>query len=382
MENFAFYSPTYFEFGKGAEEKTGSLAARFGAKKVLLHYGRGSVVKSGLLDRVKKSLNESGIKFAELGGVEPNPRAELVYEGIELARREGVDFIIALGGGSSIDSAKAIGIGVPYKGDFWDFYDGSAAVEKSLPIGVVLTISAAGSEGSEGSVITGGKGKLKRAAGGDVMRPKFAIMNPALTTTLPPFQVACGGADIMAHLFERYFTNTKSVETTDCLIEGLLRAMIVELPKAVANPADYDAQANIMWAGTLAHNNAIGVGRSQDWASHRIEHELSALYGVAHGAGLAVVFPAWMKYVHSHDLARFERLAKNVWGVVDGLAGIEKLKSFWHSLGLPTTLTELGGKAKDVPYLAKNAAYNPDGTLGGFVPLNKADVAAVYALMK
>ena len=382
MDNFDFYSPTYFKFGKDTEKETGSLAKRFGAKKVLLHYGKGSVVKSGLLERVKDSLNSAGISHVELGGVQANPLADLVYEGIDLARRENIDFIIAVGGGSAIDSAKAIAAGVPYEGDFWDFYSAKARVEKALPVGVVLTISAAGSEGSNGSVISAQGGKLKRSTGSDMIRPKFAIMNPSLTATLPPYQVACGGADIMAHLFERYFTNTQDVETTDQLIEALLRAVIINLPKAVANPADYEAQANIMWAGMLAHNNVVGVGRVQDWASHRIEHELSAMYDVAHGAGLATVFPAWMKYTLKHDPARFARLATNVWGVADGMAGIEKLKNFWSSLGLPTTFKELGGKEEDIPHLVKNITYTPAGTNGTFVPLKEADVAAIYALMK
>ncbi|MDR2099063.1 MAG: iron-containing alcohol dehydrogenase [Rickettsiales bacterium] len=392
MENFDFYSPTYFAFGHGREREAGKYARQFGARKVLLHYGGGSVVRSGLLDRVKESLLAASLPFVELGGVQPNPRSELVYEGIRLARGENVDFILAVGGGSVIDSAKAIALGALADGDFWDFYTGAREIGGALPLGAVLTIAAAGSEGSGNSVIT--RDGLKRSTGSDALRPKFSIMNPELTATLSPYQVACGGADIMAHVFERYFTNTKGVETTDRLCEGLLLSLVSELPKAVANPADYDAQANIMWAGMLAHNNAVGVGRAQDWASHSIEHEMSAMYGIAHGAGLAVVFPAWMKYVLGHDAARFVRLAGTVFGISgDGrdpadvaLEGVDALKAFWRSLGLPTTFAELGGREEDIPRLAANVMLGnrraAGGAIGGFTRLSVADVEKIYALMK
>lgn len=284
MENFNFYAPTYFAFGKDREADCGKLVTRFGGKKVLIHYGGGSVIRSGLLDRVKASLKEASIDFIELGGVKPNPRSGLVYEGIELCKKEGVDFVLAVGGGSVIDSAKAIAAGVLYEGDFWDFYCGKP-VDKALPIGTVLTISAAGSEGSPDSVITKEEGMLKRGASGEAYRPKFSILNPALTQTLPAYQTACGITDIIAHLYERYLTNTQNVEVTDRMIEALILAMVNEGPKAVANPDDYESRANIMWGGMMAHNNSCGVGRSQDWTSHTIEHELSALYDCAHGAG-------------------------------------------------------------------------------------------------
>ncbi len=282
MDNFMFHSPTKFVFGKDTENQAGELAAKFGAKKMLLHYGGGSVVRSGLLDRVKQSVTAAGIGFVELGGVLPNPVDMKVYEGIDLCKKENVDFILAVGGGSAIDSAKAIAMGVCYDGDFWDFYAGLKQSEKALPVATVLTIAAAGSEGSESSVITKTDGNFKRGYSNDIIRPVFSILNRALTPTLPLFGPAAGAADIMAHVLERYFTNTKNVETTDRLCEALLLTMLNEVPKALANPDDYDARANIMWAGMVAHNNIVGVGRKQDWSSHGLEHELSALYGATH----------------------------------------------------------------------------------------------------
>ncbi|MBR6555201.1 MAG: iron-containing alcohol dehydrogenase [Clostridia bacterium] len=389
MNNFAFYSPTYFVFGKDEENNTGKYVKRFGGTKVLIHYGGGSVVRSGLLDRVKNSLAAEGLSFVELGSVKPNPRSGLVYEGIELCRRENVDFILAVGGGSAIDSSKAIAIGALYDGDFWDFYSGKP-VERALPVGTVLTIAAAGSEGSASSVITKEEGMFKRGTGSDYIRPVFSVMNPALTQTLPAYQTACGITDMMAHLFERYFTNTRDVEVTDRLIEGLLQAIIHEAPKVIANPDDYQARANIMWAGMLAHNNCCGVGRDQDWASHGLEHELSALYDCAHGAGLAVMFPAWMEYTMQHDVMRFAQLANRVWGCdmdsqhpeITAKAGICALRKFLKSIGMPLTLAEVGGKEEDIPYLAHTAAYGNGrgGALGGFVVLNEADMANIYAL--
>jgi alcohol dehydrogenase YqhD (iron-dependent ADH family) len=390
MNNFTFYSPTYFAFGKDEESKTGRLVKRFGGNKVLIHYGGGSVVRSGLLDRVKASLKEEGIEFVELGGVMPNPRSGLVYEGVDLCRKENVDFILAVGGGSSIDSAKAIAAGTVYEGDFWDFYQGKR-VEKALPVGTVLTIAAAGSEGSPDTVITKEDGMLKRGASGEALRPVFSILNPALTQTLPAYQTACGVTDIMAHLFERYFTTTEEVETTDRMIEGLLLAMIHEAPRAIEDPNNYQARANIMWAGMMAHNNSVGVGRAQDWASHGIEHELSAVYDCAHGAGLAVVFPAWMTYNMKHDINRFAQLAVRVWGCQmdfvhpenTAKAGIEALKRFLKSIGMPLTFAELGAKEEDIEKMAHTACYGNGnkGTIGGFVKLDEKDVISIYRLM-
>ena len=389
MNNFTFYSPTYFVFGKEEENNAGKYVKRFGGSKVLIHYGGGSVVRSGLLDRIKASLAAEGIGYVELGGVKPNPRSGLVYEGIEICKKENVDFVLAVGGGSTIDSSKAIAVGALYDGDFWDFYSGKA-VEKALPVGTVLTIAAAGSEGSSGSVITKEEGMFKRSAGGEAMRPVFSILNPELTQTLPPYQTAAGVTDIMAHLLERYFTNTKNVEVTDRVIEGLLLTMVNEAPKVIANPNDYDARANIMWAGMMAHNDCCGVGREQDWASHDIEHELSALYDCAHGAGLAVIFPAWMEYNMNHDVARFAQIATRVWGCSmdfqnpenTAKAGIKAFRNFLRSIGMPQTLGEVGGKEEDIPYLAHTAAYGNGnkGTLGSFVVLGEKDFENIYRL--
>lgn len=389
MNNFTFYSPTYFVFGKEEENRVGHYVKRFGGTKVLVHYGGGSVVRSGLLDRVKKSLEDSGISYVELGGVQPNPRSGLVYRGIDLCRTEKVDFVLAVGGGSVIDSSKAIAAGTVYEGDFWDFYQGRS-VEKALPIGTVLTIAAAGSEGSPDSVITNENGMFKRGASGEGFRPTFSILNPALTQTLPSYQTACGISDIMAHLFERYFTTSQEVEVTDRMIEGLLMAMVHEGPRVIADPDNYEARANIMWAGMMAHNNSCGVGRVQDWASHDIEHELSALYDCAHGAGLAVVFPAWMRYVYQKDVMRFAQVASRVWGCPmdfahpenTAVAGINAFRSFLKSIGMPTTLAELGAKVEDIEQMAHTACFGDarQGTVGGFVRLEEKDVAAILRI--
>lgn len=391
MENFNFYAPTYFAFGKDREDDCGELVKRFGGTKVLIHYGGGSVIRSGLLDRVKASLDKASISFIELGGVKPNPRSGLVYEGIELCRNEKIDFILAVGGGSVIDSSKAIAAGTLYDGDFWDFYEGKP-VTCALPIGTVLTISAAGSEGSPDSVITKEDGMLKRGASGEAYRPKFSILNPALTQTLPAYQTACGITDIIAHLYERYLTNTKNVEVTDRMIEALILAMVNEGPKAVNNPDDYESRANIMWGGMMAHNNSCGVGRSQDWTSHTIEHELSALYDCAHGAGLAVTMPAVFTYNLQHDVMRFAQIAVRVWGCQmdfnnpenTAKAGIEALRSFLISIGMPKNFEELGAKKDDIEKLAYTCCYGDgsgSGKIGGFTTLEQKDVEEIYKLM-
>ena len=387
MENFNFYSPTEFVFGKGRENESGRYVKKYGGTKVLIHYGGGSAVRSGLLDRVKASLDAEGIGFTELGGVQPNPRDTLVYKGIELCRNEGVDFILAVGGGSVIDSAKAIAAGVLYDGDFWDFYSGRH-VEKALPIGVVLTIAAAGSEGSGNSVITKEDGLLKRGTGSDALRSRFSVLDPELTQTLPAYQTACGATDIMAHVFERYFTNTREVEITDRLCEAVLLTMVKETPRVIADPDNYDARANIMWAGMVAHNGIVGVGRSQDWNSHGIEHELSALYDCAHGAGLAVIMPAWMEFVHSHDVMRFCQMATRVFGCqmnyedpeVTALEGIRRFREFLHSIGMPINLAELGAREEDIPLLVEKLELGEDGRTGGFVRLSSADVREIYSI--
>ena len=366
------------------------MVKRFGGSKVLIHYGGGSVVRSSLLDRVRASLKAEGISFTELGGVKPNPRSGLVYEGIELCRKENIDFILAVGGGSTIDSSKAIAAGTVYDGDFWDFYSGKR-IEKALPVGTILTIAAAGSEGSPDSVITMEEGMFKRGASGDAIRPKFSILNPALTQTLPPHQTAAGITDIMAHLYERYLTNSTEVEVTDRLIEALLLTMKHEGPRVMADPNNYEARANIMWAGMMAHNNSCGVGRSQDWNSHNIEHELSAIYDCAHGAGLAVTMPAVFKYVMNHNVMRFAQVAVRVWGCsmdfehpeVTALEGINAFAAYLKSIGMPSNFAELGAKEEDIPVLVENLCCGDgrQGTISGFVTLDKEDCTKIYKMM-
>ncbi len=387
MENFQFYSPTEFVFGKDTENQCGEYVKKYGGTKVLIHYGSGSVVRSGLLDRVKTSLDAAGIAYVELGGVQPNPRDTKIYEGIEICRKKNVDFILSVGGGSCIDSAKGIALGALYDGDFWDFYERKAEVTKALPIGTVLTIAAAGSEGSGASVVTKEDGMWKRDVGSDLLRPRFSILNPQLTCTLPAYQTACGATDIMAHVFERYFTNTKEVEITDRLCEAVLLTMVKETPRVIADPNNYEARANIMWAGTVAHNDIVGVGRGQDWNSHGIEHELSGLYDCAHGAGLAVVMPAWMEFVMEHDVMRFAQVAERVWGVQMNYAdpadtakkGIKAFRQFLHDIGMPINFAELGAKEEDIPTLVDKFGIG-DGKTGGFVALSAEDVASILKL--
>ncbi len=387
MDNFNFYSPTEFVFGKGTENSCGEYVKKYGGNRVLIHYGSGSAVRSGLLDRVKASLEKNGIYYTELGGVKPNPRDTLIYEGIELCRRKNINFILSVGGGSCIDSAKGIALGVPYDGDFWDFYGTGKPVEKALPIGTVLTIAAAGSEGSGASVVTKEDGMLKRDTGSDILRPRFSILNPELTQTLPAYQTACGATDIMAHVFERYFTNTTEVEITDRLCEAVLLTMIKETPRVIENPDNYEARANIMWAGTVAHNDIVGVGRSQDWNSHGIEHELSGLYDCAHGAGLAVIMPAWMEFVCDHNPMRFAQMAVRIWGCEMNFEnpeetahkGIECFRKFLHEIGMPINFAELGAKEEDIPVLVEKFGLG-DGKTGGFVSLSSEDIAEIYRI--
>jgi len=388
MDNFTFYSPTKFVFGKEMEAQAGALVKEFGGSKVLLHFGGKSAEKSGLLGRIRTSLKEAKIDFVELGGVHPNPLDDLVYQGIDLCKKNGVDFILAVGGGSVIDSSKAIALGVCYEGDFWDFYCGKAEPKAAIPVGTVLTIAAAGSEGSPDTVITKKDGMIKRGYGNDLLRPRFSILNPALTQTLPAYQTACGATDIMAHVCERYFTNTKNVETTDRLCEGVLMSMIHETPKVIADPNDYQARANIMWAGMVAHNNIVGVGREQDWNSHGIEHELSGLYDCAHGAGLAVIMPAWMDFVYKHDVMRFCQWAERVWGCKmdyenpenTAREGIKRFREFLHKIGMPINFAELGAKEEDIPTLVKKFGLPEGGSTGGFVHLTSSDIAEIYKI--
>lgn len=388
MENFIYYSPTEFVFGKNTQSETGKLVAKYGGKRVLIVYGGGSVVKSGLLSTVISSLEEQNISFVELKGIKPNPTDDRVYEGIELARKENVNFILAVGGGSVIDTAKGIAIGTVYNGDFWDFYSKKAVPQKSLPIGVVLTIPAAGSEGSGNSVITKKDGLHKISVRYPmILRPRFAVMNPELTYTLPWFQTACGIVDMICHIQERYFSNTKGANLTDSIAETIMRNVIQNARILKDNPNDYDARANVMWAGTLAHNGLCGNGKEEDWSSHRLEHELSAIYDVAHGAGLAVMVLAWMKFVAVKNPWKVKEFAINVMGVsTEGKTdeqiiaeGIEALKSFYHELGLTTSIRELTGVANpDIKALVKSLNVNMGDTLGFYVPLSMDDCAEIY----
>lgn len=389
LENFTFLSPTKIIFGRGTENQVGSETKKY-AGKALLHYGGGSIKRTGLYDKVIKSLNDAGVEFIELGGVQPNPRLSLVRKGIQLCREKEVDFILAVGGGSVIDSAKAIALGVPYNGDVWDFFEEKAVPETSLPVGVVLTLAAAGSEASQSCVITNEDGWLKRGLNTPENRPVFAIMNPELTFTLPPYQTACGAVDIMAHVMERYFTNVRHVDYTDRLCEATLKTIIKHVPIVLEEPENYDARAEIMWAGTLAHNDLVGTGRIGDWSSHQIEHELSGIYDIAHGAGLAVIFPAWMKYVYKHDINRFVQFAVRIWNVEQdfenpertALEGIYRMEEFFKSIGLPTRLSELGIPDDRFDEMAEKCKKTNGNTVGSFVELDKNDIINILKLAK
>lgn len=369
------------------EEQVGTEVRAYG-DKVLLHYGGGSIHRTGLYDRIVASLRRAGVDIVELAGVQPNPRLSLVRQGIQLCRQRGIGFILAVGGGSVIDSAKAIAMGVPYAGDVWDFFSGKAELKEALPVGTVLTIPAAGSEASTASVITNEDGWYKRGFNSELIYPRFSILNPELAFTLPKYQMACGASDIMAHIMERYFTNTREVDFTDRLCEATLKTIIQNAPLLAAEPDHYAAWAEVMWAGTVAHNNLLNTGRIGDWGSHDIEHELSAAYDVAHGAGLAVIFPAWMKYVYHHDLARFAQYAVRVWNVDcsfgsperTALEGIKRLESFYRSLGLPTRLNELQIGEEKLEEMADKCTAGDRQTVGNFVKLQRADVLAIYRL--
>lgn len=387
MNDFKYYAPTRYIFGRDAQKNVGGMSAEFLGEKVLVVYGQSSAKKSGLLDQVLTSLKEQGVERVEFGGIMPNPTDGPVRKGIEICRQEGVTGILAVGGGSVIDTAKAIAAGVLYDGDFWDFYSGRAVPEKALPIGVVLTIPAAGSEGSGNSVITREEDLRKVSIRTEhVLRPVFALINPELSYTLPAYQTACGVVDMMAHIFERYFTPTEGTEVTDRISEGLLKAIIEDAPKILANPLAYDPRANIMWAGTLAHNGICGCGKAEDWSSHGMEHEISALYNVAHGAGLAVIFPAYMTYMAEHKPLRVAMMARNVFGidVTDdneaALKGVEKLKEFFKSIGMPLTMQELGVENPDIELMVKKLHENKGETFGAYYPLTSEETRAIYKL--
>ncbi len=389
MKNFSFQNPTRILFGRGYEEKVGEQAAKY-SKNILLHFGGGSIKASGLYDRVTDSLKKAGVTWVELGGVQPNPRLSLVHEGVRLCKEHKLGLILAVGGGSVIDSAKAIAMGAVIDGDVWDFYLGKGKPENALPIGTVLTIPAAGSEASTGTVITNEEGWLKRAVNSELIYPRFSILNPELAFSLPRFQVACGVTDIMAHLMERYFTNITHVSFTDRLLEATMKTLIDLAPKVLKNPQDYDAWSELMWAGTVAHNNLLDTGRVGDWASHDIEHEVSGIYDIAHGAGLAVTFPAWMKYVLNHDLNRFVQWSVRVWNVEMDVfnpeavarAGIERMEEFFHSLGLGTRLSDLGIPADRIDEMADKCTGDNTHTVGNFIKLDREAVREILLLAK
>lgn len=382
MNHFSFSSPTEIIFGRGTETQLGQQAKKYGTRALLV-YGGGSIKKTGLYDKVVSSLQAAQMEFCELGGVQPNPRLSLVREGIVLCQKNGLDIVLAVGGGSAIDTAKAIAMGVAEGGDVWDFYIGKRVAEKALPVGVLLTIPAAGSEASVGSVITNEDGWLKRPCDNPILRPKFALMNPELTYTLPSYQTACGAADILAHMLERYFTNIPHVDLTDRMLEGAISNILEYAPMALAEPENYDYRAEIMLTGYVAHNNSLDMGRIGDWASHNIEHELSAIYDIAHGAGLAIVFPAWMKYVYQVNIDKFVQLFTRVFGVSMNLndkelivrEGIARLEAWFRRMGLPTRLSEAGIPADRIDEMAEKAHQ-----VGNFKVLNREDIAQVLTL--
>ena len=389
MENFEFVVPTKYIFGQGTSSKCGEIVKGYGYKNVLVVYGSEHAKKSGLLDRIEEQLKTNSIDYSLLGGVLPNPRADLVYKGIDIGREKKIDFILAVGGGSVIDTAKAIALGIPDDGDFFDFFTKKRKPHTALKVGCVLTIPAAGSESSLSTVIEkeiDGR-VVKNGCGSPLNRPLFAVLDPELTYSVSKYQTACGITDMIAHILERYFTNSKGVTVTDYMCEGLLKSIIENAPIAINDPKNYDARSNIMWAGSLAHNNICGVDRVQDWASHHIEHQLSALYDVAHGAGLAVIFPAWMDYVYKHDVMRFAQFAVRVFGISmdfddpssTARDGIKAFRKFLHSIGMPLSFEEIGAKEEDIPHLLNMLGVDDvNRTEGQFVLLYRKDCEVIY----
>ena len=392
MFDFKYYTPTKVLFGKNTEEKVADLIKEFGGKKVLIHYGGGSVIRSGLMQRVTDQLDKAGIPYVKLGGAVPNPHLSLVYEGIELCKKEGIDFLLAVGGGSAIDSAKAIGYGVMNDGDVWDFYDYKRTVKGCMPLGVILTLAATGSEMSDSSVITKEEGLVKRGYSSDFGRPRFAILNPELTMTLPDYQTACGCTDIMMHTMERYFTNGGNMELTDTMAEALLRTVKENALILVKDPKNYDARAEVMWAGSLSHNGLTGCGNDGgDWMTHKLEHELGGLYDVAHGAGLAAIWGSWARYVYKNCPPRFKRYAINVMGVPAtgtdeeiALKGIEAMEDFYRAIKMPTNLRELGVNAtdEDLKLMAHKCAVGVDGGKGSARFLREEDMLEIYKMSR
>ena len=391
MFDFKYFTPTKVLFGKNTEDKVTELIKEFGGKKVLIHYGGGSVIRSGLMQRVTDKLDAAGIQYVKLGGAVPNPHLSLVYEGIELCKKEGIDFLLAVGGGSAIDSAKAIGYGVMNDGDVWDFYDYKRQVKGCMPLGVILTLAATGSEMSDSSVITKEEGLVKRGYSSDFGRPRFAILNPELTMTLPDYQTACGCTDIMMHTMERYFTNGGNMELTDSMAEALLRTVKQNALVLVKDPKNYDARAEVMWAGSLSHNGLTGCGNDGgDWMTHKLEHELGGLYDVAHGAGLAAIWGSWARYVYKNCLPRFKRYAINVMGVAAdagtdeeiALKGLEAMEDFYRSIKMPTNLRELGVNATedDLKLMAHKCAVGVNGGKGSARFLREEDMYEIYKM--
>ncbi|MDD6211987.1 MAG: iron-containing alcohol dehydrogenase [Clostridiales bacterium] len=392
MLNFQYYTPTKVVFGKDAEKQTGSLVKSQGCKKVLLHYGSGSVIRTGLLARIEESLREAGVDYVTLGGVVPNPRLSKVYEGIELCRKENVDFILAVGGGSVIDSSKAIAYGLANDFDVWEIYEKKSVATGCFPVGAVLTIAAAGSEMSDSSVITKEEGGLKRGYNSDLCRCRFAIMNPELTYTLPAYQTACGCVDIIMHTMERYFTHEKHTEITDGFAETLMKNVMKSARILMKDPENYEARANVMWAGSLSHNGLTGCGTSGDWACHQIEHELGGMFDVAHGAGLAAVWGSWARYVYKQEPSRFVQFAVNVMGIPYrfgeddeiALAGIAAVEDFYRSIDMPTNIHELGVDLTDqqISELALKCSFFGKRTIGGFRKLDIPDIEEIYRMAK
>ncbi len=393
IKDFNFYAPTRVVFGRDSEKQLAQLIRQSGGHRVLVHYGGGSARRSGLLDRTFNSLREAGLEFVELGGVVPNPLLSKVYEGIELCRREKIDFILAVGGGSVIDSSKAIGYGAGYEGDVWDFWNGKAVPQQCLPIGVILTIPAAGSEMSSSCVITNDDGLLKRGINSDLCRCRFCIMNPELTYTLPPYQTAAGATDIMMHTMERYFSKYEDMSLTDAIAEALLRTVKDSALVVLREPEDYRHRSQIMWAGSLAHNDLTECGTEKDFATHRLEHELSAVYGVTHGAGLAALWGSWARYVMSKHLSRFVQFAVNVMGVTNdfthpeqtALKGIEAIEQFYRTIGMPTNIRELLGREltdQELEILADRCSRGGTITVGAMEVLHREDMLAIYQMAR
>ena len=393
MRDFVYYAPTEVVFGKESEEQVAGLVKKYGGHKVLVHYGGRSAKKSGLLDKIFALLRQGGVDFVELGGVVPNPRLSLVQKGIDLCRKEKVDFILAIGGGSVIDSSKAIACGVPFDGNVWDIYMGKAEPASYLPVASVLTIPAAGSEMSDASVITNEDGDVKVGYSNPMSRPKFAIMNPVRTFTLPPYQTAAGVTDMMMHTMERYFSPEDDMDLTDALAEAVLRSMKENVYKVLADPEDYRARAQIMWGGSVAHNDLTGCGMTGDWATHQLEHELSGMFDVTHGAGLAAIWPSWARYVLKVHVSRFVRFAVNVMDVPNdftdpvgtALKGIEAMERFYHSIGMPINIHELIGRDitdDEIKEMVRKCSREGTLTQGTFKVLYPKDMEAIYQMAR